>query len=1089
MNRYKISSTKLQKSFLNSVNYLSKEFHISKEARIKYKLEKSYFSIKGDLLFQNSEAIREFADNINNHKDRTSKTFVKASEINAIGLLEEVKHYIISLYKAEQDNKIIKNAIEYTEEKIGKQQVFETVKAFVENFPPVTIFENKESAEQFLSKDDNYEAQFEEMIILMINNLNPAFENVKELFDDSKLENTAYYKIFDELLRFFNIQNPGSFEENLLELLLAPQKNNPKSIEGQLKFVVEKWGIKLKFLFDKILFGLDLVKEESKIPFHGPGPSLVFNIEASIQDEETEQFSQDYNWMPETVMIAKSTFVWLSQLSKKYNAEINTLDKIPENELQILKNSGFNTLWLIGIWERSVASKRIKELCGNPEALSSAYSIYDYQIASELGGEYSYKILKEKCQNLSIRLAADMVPNHFGIDSKWIHDYPERFLSLDQSPYSAYSFDGENLSTNNDIDIRIEDHYYSKTDAAVVFKRTDKRTGKSFFIYHGNDGTSMPWNDTAQLDYTKPEVRQAIINTIIEVAKKFPVIRFDAAMTLAKKHFKRLWFPDLGEGGDIPTRARHGLNNDQFNRLMPKEFFREVVDAISEKAPGTLLLAEAFWLMEGYFVRTLGMHRVYNSAFMNMLKNEENEKYKQSIQNILSFDKEILKRFVNFLSNPDEETAVQQFGKEDKYFGACMMLSTLPGLPMFAHGQIEGFTEKYGMEYKKAYKNEEPDSFFIERHKKEIFPLLKLRKLFAESENFYLFDFKTDENNVNHNVFAYSNSFENKHAICFFHNKFAETEGFINTSSPYTVKNGNNKVTKTDSVINILNIPNNKKFYLIFKNIITHKEHIKNCGDIHNSGFCVKLKAFKYIVFTDFKLVYDDEGLYHSIEKNLSGNGVDSIENIKTEIKFKGVYESFEKMVNAKTLEDCLVEFKKLSKELEVVEIATNLKLKTDIELKITNFLPSVIDLNNSIKNTIIKAFCYFIVKELIKNNRLENHLDFKKTLLNNSIEIEDNWALISSLSYSFYLSYENKTGFFEIFSKLFNHKNTKNYLQINTYQNINFFKKERFETLSENLSYILFPSNKSKQKKFFKHLQKTAEISGYKVEKFILFV
>ena len=28
--------------------------------------------------------------------------------------------------------------------------------------------------------------------------------------------------------------------------------------------------------------------------------------------------------------------------------------------------------------------------------------------------------------------------------------------------------------------------------------------------------------------------------------------------------------------------------------------------------------------MEGYFVRTLGMHRVYNSAFMNMLKNEEN---------------------------------------------------------------------------------------------------------------------------------------------------------------------------------------------------------------------------------------------------------------------------------------------------------------------------------------------------------------------------------------------------------------------------------------------------------------------------------
>ena len=53
---------------------------------------------------------------------------------------------------------------------------------------------------------------------------------------------------------------------------------------------------------------------------------------------------------------------------------------------------------------------------------------------------------------------------------------------------------------------------------------------------------------------------------------------------------------------------------------MPEEFWREVVDRVAAEAPDTLLLAEAFWLMEGYFVRTLGMHRVYNSAFMNMLK-------------------------------------------------------------------------------------------------------------------------------------------------------------------------------------------------------------------------------------------------------------------------------------------------------------------------------------------------------------------------------------------------------------------------------------------------------------------------------------
>ncbi len=82
---------------------------------------------------------------------------------------------------------------------------------------------------------------------------------------------------------------------------------------------------------------------------------------------------------------------------------------------------------------------------------------------------------------------------------------------------------------------------------------------------------------------------------------------------------------------------------------------------------------------------------------------EENDKYHDLIKNTLDFNPEILKRYVNFMSNPDEETAVNQFGKGDKYFGVAMLMVTLPGLPMFGHGQIEGFSEKYGMEYKRAY--------------------------------------------------------------------------------------------------------------------------------------------------------------------------------------------------------------------------------------------------------------------------------------------------------------------------------------------------------------------------------------------------
>jgi hypothetical protein len=72
---------------------------------------------------------------------------------------------------------------------------------------------------------------------------------------------------------------------------------------------------------------------------------------------------------------------------------------------------------------------------------------------------------------------------------------------------------------------------------------------------------------------------------------------------------------------------------------------------------------------------------------MNMLSAEENAKYRVVLKNTLEFDPEILKRFVNFMNNPDEDTAVEQFGKGDKYFGICTMMATLPGLPMFGHGQ------------------------------------------------------------------------------------------------------------------------------------------------------------------------------------------------------------------------------------------------------------------------------------------------------------------------------------------------------------------------------------------------------------------
>ncbi len=76
------------------------------------------------------------------------------------------------------------------------------------------------------------------------------------------------------------------------------------------------------------------------------------------------------------------------------------------------------------------------------------------------------------------------------------------------------------------------------------------------------------------------------------------------------------------------------------------------------------------------------------------------------------------------------------------------MLATMPGLPMFGHGQIEGFHEKYGMEYLAPRWQEQPDLQLIKRHEKQIFPLLRKRALFSGAEMFQLYDLITIESEM-----------------------------------------------------------------------------------------------------------------------------------------------------------------------------------------------------------------------------------------------------------------------------------------------------------------------------------------------------
>ena len=889
------------------------EFHVSRKARDLYGFDDSLFSLIGNVIFANFHAARVFSQKINERRDLINfpEQAIKAGQINAMGLIDEILHYVVGLFRDRNNLKVMEQALEWLNEKCGRSAVDETLRRFADEFPTVALYRREIGLDAFLEGETagvpHRQIVLEEMLMLWLANTNPAFSPFIELFDDSALEKeTSYLEIIDGLRTFFNTQPFfGPDHQNLVDMLRTPAVAVPHSLSGQLEYIRERWGFLLGKYFHRLLSSLDLIKEDEiaelrRMALWDRAPAQVYEFAGF--EAEPERFSRDLDWMPRLVLMAKNVYVWLHQLSRKYQRSLYRLDQIPDEELDILARWGYTGLWLIGLWERSLASKKIKEQLGNPEAVASAYSLFDYQIAGDLGGEEAFQNLKDRAWKRGIRMASDMVPNHVGIDSRWVIEHPHWFISSDYSPFPAYRFSGPDLSWHGDVGIHLEDHYYNCSDAAVVFKRLDHQTGSEMYIYHGNDGTRMPWNDTAQLNYLKEEVREAVIRTILHVARKFPIIRFDAAMTLTKKHYQRLWFPEPGTGGAIPSRAEHGMTKEEFNRLMPEEFWRQVVDRVAQEAPDTLLLAEAFWLLEGYFVRTLGMHRVYNSAFMNMLKDEENANYRSVMKNTLEFNPEVLKRFVNFMSNPDEETAVFQFGKGDKYFGVCTMMVTLPGLPMFAHGQIEGFTEKYGMEYRYAKWDEQPDSDLMRRHGREIFPLMKRRHLFAGVENFLLYDFFAPEGYVNENVFAYSNRFGDERALVIYHNKYESAAGWVRSSAAYSVKPGEGEDRKlmTKDLGVGLGLTADPVCFSIFRDSVTGLEYIRNSKELCDKGLYVELGAYKYQVFIDFREVRDNDWhQYANLTAYLNGRGVPSVVEALKEMLLQPVQNAFKELINS----------------------------------------------------------------------------------------------------------------------------------------------------------------------------------------------
>ncbi len=251
-------------------------FHVSRKGRAQYQLEDRFFSIRGTSVFPNFAACQEFSAKVNANRKasgRSDAELVRTAEVFAASLMHEVYHFVISVYLEDLNRDAFAKCEGWIRREFGEETTGKFLERFVDEFQTLTIYRGDETVEQFLSRTSggtpNTHIALEELMLVWLENQNPALNQLEDLIDDEALvQNTPYNQVITSIDNFFATQPPFGVENlPLLRLLLAPIKASPNSILEQLRYVVEKWDAIISrspMLKRLLLQSMDFVREEGK---------------------------------------------------------------------------------------------------------------------------------------------------------------------------------------------------------------------------------------------------------------------------------------------------------------------------------------------------------------------------------------------------------------------------------------------------------------------------------------------------------------------------------------------------------------------------------------------------------------------------------------------------------------------------------------------------------------------------------------------------------------------------------------------------------------------------------------------------------
>jgi hypothetical protein len=344
-----------------------------------------------------------------------------------------------------------------------------------------------------------------------------------------------------------------------------------------------------------------------------------------------------------------NTWVWLEELSSKYDHYLR-LQEVPDEEWDRLADLGFDFVYLMGMWKRSLTGRQIfrtdqrnfptfdAALPGwkMSDVVGSPFSIQDYTPDPRITTADGLREVHYQLRRRGMGLILDFVPNHTGFDHSWILQHPERYIQGTEEDFRA---------------------------DPTAFYLLEREGDASLFVARGRDPYFPSWSDVAQLNYFNPDCRQGMVGILKNIAQYCDGVRCDMAMLVTNEIFSRTWGRFLQPWP------------------MPKtEFWEEATAAL----PDFVWLAEVYWDLE-WRMQELGFNFTYDKRLYDRLKEDSTGQTRAH----LSADIGYQSKLARFLENHDEPRSAATFSSE-RIASVAMLLATLPGLRFYHHGQLDG---------------------------------------------------------------------------------------------------------------------------------------------------------------------------------------------------------------------------------------------------------------------------------------------------------------------------------------------------------------------------------------------------------------